>query len=292
MADRLIWVCVAAFALAALYVFLIAPNPRRRFYPVEKGLCRAFAHRGLHGKGVPENSLAAFRRAAEKGYGIELDVRLTRDRRLVILHDADIGRMTDGQGLVSEMTLAQLQAHFLAGTRERIPTFEEALAVAAPYQTPLIVELKSAPGDGQQTAPMALEALRSYPGFWCVESFDPRLMRWFKMRAPDVIRGQLAYDAKRAGKKKPGLMLALGAHLIMNVLSRPDFVAYRFDTDGNPSFRLVRKLFRPALAAWTVPTIQDFKSLLDSYDLLIFEGFEPYALIEKEELNQEKEKKP
>ena len=282
---RVIWLLVTAGLLAAVYFFLIAPKPRRRFRPKETGLCRAYAHRGLHGNGVPENSLAAFRRAAEKGYGIELDVRLTRERRLVILHDPDIGRMTGGQGLVSEMTLDQVQRHRLLGTEERVPTFEEALRLLAPYRTPLIVELKSAPGDGLSIAPMALEMLRDYPGFWCVESFDPRLIRWYKKHAPQVIRGQLAYDAKRAGEADRKLYHTLGAHLLMHALSRPDFVAYRFDTDRNPTFRIVRRLFRPALAAWTVPTIQDFKRLLDSYDLLIFEGFEPYS-------NQEKEKKP
>lgn len=290
-AGWVIWAILAAIMLAAVYGFLIAPRLRRRFYPKETGLCRAFAHRGLHGKGIPENSLAAFRLAAEKGFGIELDVRLTRDQRLVVLHDPDIGRMTDGQGKVSDLTLEQVQAFRLKGSKESIPTFEQALETVATYQTPLIVELKSAKGDGEKMPPMVLERLQSYPGFWCVESFDPRLIRWFKTHAPQVIRGQLAYDAKRAGEKRRTVLLFLCAHLVMNVLSRPDFVAYRFDTDRNPSFRLVRRLFRPALAAWTVRTMQDFNRLLDSYDLLIFEGFEPYKN-ENQETNQEKEKEP
>ncbi|MBR3739259.1 MAG: glycerophosphodiester phosphodiesterase [Clostridia bacterium] len=287
-ADRVIWWLLIAPMLAAAYLFLIAPNLRRRFRPKAQGLCRAFAHRGLHGAGVPENSLAAFQLAAEKGYGVELDVRLTRDQRLVVLHDADIGRMTDGQGLVGDLTLKETQAHHLLGTQERIPSFDEALAVLAPHKTPLIVELKSAPGTGSSMPQMVLERLRKYPGFWCVESFDPRLMRWFKKHAPEVIRGQLAYDARRAGEDGRTILHALGAHLITSLLSRPDFVAYRFDTDRNPSFRLVKSLFRPTLAAWTVTAIQDFKRLLDRYDLLIFEGFEPY----NQEKNQEKEKEP
>ena len=65
----------------ALYLFLIAPRfPRRKQWPASF-FRYDYAHRGLHGNGVPENSLSAFALAAEKGYGIELDVHLTLDGR-------------------------------------------------------------------------------------------------------------------------------------------------------------------------------------------------------------------
>ena len=90
-----------------------------------------------------------------------------------------------------------------------------------------------------------------------------------------MVRGQLAYDPKKIGEKHREIWYALGAHLIMNALSRPDFIAYRFDTDQNASFRLVRRVFRPVLAAWTVQTPEDFQNLRTRYDVEIFEGFQP-----------------
>ena len=260
------------------------PNPRRRFRPGPGELERAFAHRGLHGSGAPENSLEAFRRAARKGYGIELDVRLTRAGELVILHDPDLARMCGADGKIADLTVSQIQAHKLLNTRETVPTLDQALEAVAPWAPPLIVEMKSARGCEESLPSLLLEKMKAYPGFWCVESFDPRMVRWFRKHAPHVIRGQLAFDAKRAGDKMAKGWYALGGYLLMNFLSRPDFVAYRHDTDGNLSFRLVRRLFRPALAAWTVKTIQDFERLRASYDLLIFEGFEPYTNNEKESI--------
>ena len=108
-----------------------------------------------------------------------------------------------------------------------------------------------------------------------VESFDPRMVRWFRKHAPHVIRGQLAFDAKRAGDKMAKGWYALGGYLLMNCMSRPNFVAYRYDTDGNISFRIMSKLFHPTLIAWTVHCDQDFQRLKNRYDFQIFEGFEP-----------------
>ncbi len=280
----MVWVIVAAALLAAGYAFLVMPNPRRRFRPGQGELRRAFAHRGLHGSGAPENSLTAFRRAARKGYGIELDVRQTGDRELVILHDPDLARMCGEEGKIADLTVSQIQAHKLLGTGETVPTLDQALEAVAPWAPPLIVEMKSARGCEESLPSLLLEKMKAYPGFWCVESFDPRMVRWFRKHAPHVIRGQLAFDAKRAGDTMAKGWYALGGYLLMNFLSRPDFVAYRHDTDGNLSFRMVRRLFRPALAAWTVKTIQDFERLRASYDLLIFEGFEPYTNNEKESI--------
>ena len=85
----------------------------------------------------------------------------------------------------------------------------------------------------------------------------------------------MAYDARLAGEKHREIYYFLGAHLLMNFLSRPDFIAYRHDTDRNISFRIVKRLFRPVLTAWTVQTPEAFKNLRSTYDVQIFEGFEP-----------------
>ena len=127
--------------ILCIYIFLISPSwsAGRAFDFFEKN--RYFAHRGLHGDGIPENSLAAFRRACEAGYGIELDVHLTADEKLVVFHDDTLTRMCGTDGTPEEKTLAELQELSLAGTDERIPSFDEVLALVS-GRVPLIVELK------------------------------------------------------------------------------------------------------------------------------------------------------
>lgn len=271
----MLWLVGCAAALPALYLFLVAPNLRKRGY--RKGLIPrvSYAHRGLHGEGIPENSLAAFQRAAEKGYGVELDLHLTRDGELAVMHDTCLARMCGVDQMITSLTMEEAAKLRLLGTNERIPAFREVLGALAPFQTPLIIELKS-DGDGwKYLPPKVMEIMQGYGGFWCVESFDPRMMRWFKKRAPQVIRGQLAFDPAKIGEHRGEIGYALGASLIGNALSRPDFIAYGHLTDKNKSFRLVRRLFRPALAAWTVTSPEDFERLRKHYDLQIFEGFEP-----------------
>ncbi len=265
---------IIVLAAAVLYLYLIAPgvHARKRGAAISRV---PYAHRGLHDALVPENSLTAFRRAAEKGYGIELDVHLTRDGQLAVIHDANLKRMCGVERDIAQMTAEEIRAQRLAGTKEAIPFLEEVLAAVAERRPPLIVELKS-DGDSWRTLPQRLlEAMQGYHGFWCAESFDPRMMREIKKRAPQIVRGQLAYDPRKIGEKHREIRYFLGAHLLMNFLSRPDFIAYRHDTDRNLSFRIVRRLYHPMLAAWTVKTPEAFKKLRLTYDVQIFEGFEP-----------------
>ena len=272
----MLWLIIG-IAAAALYLFLIAPGPhaRKRGEAIPR---IPYAHRGLHSESVPENSLAAFRLAAEKGYGIELDVHLTWDGQLAVIHDPTVKRMCGVEGNVSEMTARELRACRLAGTEETVPMLEEVLKAVEQYHPPLIVELKSEGISWRMLPQRVLKAMREYEGFWCAESFDPRMLRKLGKSAPQIVRGQLAYDPRQIGEKHREIYYTLGAHLLMDFLSRPDFIAYRHDTDRNLSFRAMRRLFRPVLTAWTVQSPEEFKKLRLSYDVQIFEDFEPYYI--------------
>ena len=259
---------------AALYLFLTAPRrPRREKWPLHF-FQYDFAHRGLYGGTVPENSLRAFDLAAGRGYGIELDVQLSRDGQLIVFHDATLSRMCGDERRINDLTGEELKRYRLGGSDETIPTFDEALACVQ-GRTPLIIELKTAGKRNAELARKTHERLKSYRGGWAVESFDPRLMRWFRKNAPQVIRGQLAYDPRLGGPSAKCLRFRLLANLLMNWLSRPDFIAYCHETDKNPSFQFIHKLFHPVLVAWTVRSHDTYRQLQDRYDLQIFEGFEP-----------------
>ena len=109
----------------------------------------AYAHRGLHSDGIPENSMAAFRAALEKGYGIEFDLHLLKDGNLAVIHDSALKRTTGKEGRVEDLTTQELERYALEGTEETIPTFRQLLDLYA-GKAPLIVELK--PVDGNHAA--------------------------------------------------------------------------------------------------------------------------------------------
>ena len=128
-----------------LYLFLIKTGKRRSVMDEFKKV--RYAHRGLHGEGAPENSLLAFKRAVDAGFGIELDVRFSSDKKLVVFHDATLERVTDVTGRVAEKTAEELQNIRLLGTEERIPTFLEVLGVVD-GAVPLLIEIKEDAGEG------------------------------------------------------------------------------------------------------------------------------------------------
>ena len=270
----MVWVCGGLILCMGLYLYLIAPGRSRKSAWPRKMLSVYYAHRGLHGKDAPENTLKAFQLACEKGYGIELDVRLTRDGELVVHHDPFIPDSVTGEKQIIEQTLPQLRQYRIAGTEHCIPTFQEALNQIQ-GKAPLIVELKTAGKRNEELAQKAYSCLKAYSGLWCVESFDPRLIYWFRRHAPQALRGQLAYDPSLGGPPGSGILYWCGANLLTNFLSRPDFVAYCHETDRNFSFRLMRALFHPVTVAWTVRSQAACNHLREQYDLQIFEGFEP-----------------
>ena len=270
------WAAWGVPALLLLFaVFLIAPNPRGKARC--RGLKGLYAHRGLHDGNhtVPENSMAAFRLAVEAGYGIELDVRLTRDGQLAVYHDASLKRLCSRDVLVRDLTLAEISACTLAGTAEPIPTFADVLPLVD-GRVPLIVEIKSDRLGDRRTCEKAWALLKDYSGPWCVESFDPLAVRWFRKHAPGAVRGQLTDDPRRSREKeKPAKGEWLLSYLLINCLSRPDFIAYNHKAEGNPVYRLVKRLFRPGLVAWTVRSRAEAKALGATHDMLIFEAFRP-----------------
>jgi glycerophosphoryl diester phosphodiesterase len=144
------------------------------------------AHRGLHGDGVPENSLAAFVAARAAGYGVELDVQLTRDRVPVVLHDPTLLRVAGSSLRVAQATVAQLRRLRLEGTDGTVPTLAEALAALG--DAPVMVECKSARLNAGRLEERVAGVLDDHPGPACVAGFNPSTLRWFRRHRPAVVR--------------------------------------------------------------------------------------------------------
>ena len=169
--------------------------------------------------------MKAFALAAEAGYGMELDVQLSRDGQLVVFHDDTLERVCGVPGRVDAMDWAQLRCLRLCGTEERIPLLAEVLGVVD-GRTPLIVELKAGTRN-RELCQKTRALLDSYRGDVCVESFHPGIVAWFRFHAPDYLRGQLAMPAGRyvlAGHSRVRSFV-LG-NTLCNFWGKPEFIAY------------------------------------------------------------------
>ena len=248
----MIWILILLLVLLALWLFLIAPSLQRSH--ALKELCRwNYAHRGLHNieKGIPENSLLAFRLAKEKGYAIELDVHLSKDGKLVVEHDDTLLRTCGSPLTIEENEWSAIKNLKLEGTEEHLPLLEEVLALID-GAVPLLIEAKVAKGSAYPLAAALADQLSDYHGPYCIESFDPRPLCWLKKNAPAILRGQLAAHVKKDGAKISSLTDFALANLLVHLLSRPHFIAYSYKDRKNISFRLCRALFGSPIFFWTI----------------------------------------
>lgn len=263
--KALFWVLGAIAFLFLLFLFLIMPRRRRK--EAEPFMQVNYAHRGLWGEGVAENSLTAFRLAAEAGYGIELDVQLSSDGEVVVFHDESLLRVTGADASVYSSELSFLRTLRLSGTNDTVPTLKEVLALVD-GRVPLLVEIKSDHA-WRTVCEKAAAILDGYTGAYCVESFHPLAVAWFRKNRERVVRGQLSSRLWRE-KRYRTLSHALVQNLLLNFYVRPDFIAYDYRDKGYFALRLCR-LWSPYTVAWTVKD-KDAAKTLDDFDALIFEG--------------------
>lgn len=244
-----------------LYLFLILPSDGRKAKAFEG---KYIAHRGLHGDGAVENTLEAFKRSVDKGYGVELDVQLSSDKIPVVAHDSDLKRVFGIDKKVNSLSAAELK-------EIGVPTLEDVLTVLG-GKVPLIAEIK---GDDLNTevCERAAELLDNYKGLYCIESFNPFLVRWFKKNRKNVVRGQLSTAFSKKRDKNIKFIHTLSRHMLLNFLSRPHFVAYEHKYFGF-SVRLC-KLFGAHMVCWTTKSEEDQKRASKHYSTFIFENYEP-----------------
>ena len=263
-------ILIILVVLLLLYVFIVAPRminraDRTPFYG------RHYAHRGLfdNDSEAPENSLAAFKKAVDAGYGIELDIQLSKDDKLVIFHDATLKRMCGVEGNVWDYTLEELKQFKLANSNETIPTFEEFLEVVD-GKVPFILEFKL---DRVQTrvCELANEVLKGYNGAYCIESFHPFALIWYKKNRPDVLRGQLCEEFFRNDEYKGKLLYMILPFLPLNILARPDFIAYNHLHAHNISRRVCKALGALSVC-YTIKSVEEYEKAKEHFELFIFDS--------------------
>ena len=258
--------------LTVVYLFTIRGRTGHRGLKDLQGW--SYAHRGLHGKGIPENSMAAFRAALDHGFGIEFDLHLLKDGNIAIIHDSLLKRTTGAEGRIEDLTTEDLKNYRLEGTEETIPTFRELLDLYA-GKAPLIVELKPVNGNHAQLAETVCDILKDYSGAYCIESFDPRCVAWLKKNRPQIIRGQLSENFYRSDPSMSPVLKFLLSTSLTHFFTMPDFTAYKFADRKNLSTWICRKLYGVQGVSWTLRTKEEYDMAVKEGWLPIFENFIP-----------------
>lgn len=268
----LIVVVVIAVALILLYMLMIMPRMFRKpdIRPFQGVL---YAHRGLHDNEgeAPENSMAAFRKAVEAGFGIELDIQLTKDKVPVVFHDMTLKRICGAEGSICEYTYEELQQFHLCESQERIPKFADVLNMVA-GRVPLIVEFKGENID-ISLCPIADKLLREYKGVYCMESFNPLMVAWYRKHHGDIFRGQLSEKFFTNGKKQ--VLHFVLQNMLLNFFAKPDFIAYNCKEYDALARRICCGLYGATAVAWTIKSKEELAEMKKHFDLFIFDSFVP-----------------
>jgi len=218
--------------------------------------------------------MSAFAAAKEMGFGIELDVRLSKDGELVVFHDDNLTRVAGIDGKVIDFTAEELSKMSLSGTKDGVPTLREVLDLID-GAVPFIIEIKMN-GDEKGVSEKLMEVIEGYKGDYVVESFNPIALKVVRRMRPDILRGILSTEYLKNEKHKGSILYGLLQHLMLNFMVRPDFIAYDKKGYKVKGLRFVRRSFGTALIAWTVKSAEEEREAIShGFDTVIFEGYIP-----------------
>lgn len=238
-------------------------------YDYANGGCHDFGH------DKPENSIEAYEEAMRHGYGVVIDVRVTKDGVPVAFSDHELWRMCSAEGKVELTKYDKLKECKLLGTDQTIPTLEEALNVID-GQVPVLLNIKSWKENYGFICTRVCEVLDKYEGIVAVESLDYRVIRWFRNYRPSIIRGQML-ERRSLGKFE--LMSAAGQFarewMLTNCLSRPDFVSVHLADRDGISLRFCKLLYHVPLVYWTICTTEEYEIAREDDAVVVFEDIEP-----------------
>ncbi len=234
------------------------------------------AHRALHGKGRPENSLAAVRAAVAAGYGIECDVQPSADGVAMVFHDYSLGRLTGETGPVSARSAADLGRVRLRDSEDGIPTLAEVLT-AVDGRVPLLIEIKDQDrGMGPEIGALQVavaDALAGYGGPVAVMSFNPHTVAAFGAVAPDLPRGLTTSgwdhgDALRLPAKRRRHLAAIADFEPVGA----SFISHDWHDLANPRVAALKARGVPILC-WTIRSAAAESKAREIADNITFEGY-------------------
>ena len=241
-------------------------------------LSRPLAHRGLHDKAIPENSLAAAEAAIASGFGIELDIQPAADGTPMVFHDYDLTRLAGDEGFLADMSPDELAEFRLGNSEERIPRFADYLRRIG-GRVPLLIEIKDQDGRlGDQIGELHLrvaEVLQPYDGPIAVMSFNPHVVAAFHTAAPEIPCGLVSCDFN----DDDWPMIDDETREKLAALkdfddSGASFISHSHNDLSNPAVRALAQRGVPILS-WTIRSAEEEAVARRVASNITFEGYHP-----------------
>jgi glycerophosphoryl diester phosphodiesterase len=231
------------------------------------------AHRGFHSldKSIPENSLLAFKKAIDYGYSIELDINILKDGNVVVFHDENLKRMCKKDIKLTEITYDQIKNLNLLNTNEKVPLLTDVLSLVG-GKVPLLIELKPK-GDIYRLCEAFMILIKGYQGEYAIQSFNPKILKWFKKNYPDIARGQIAeYFTDDDSMSKVTKFLL--KRMLLNYFTKPDFINYGLKDLPN---KYAKRAYNDGLVVigYTARNNLEFDMVKKYYHNSVFEYFRP-----------------
>lgn len=229
------------------------------------------AHRGYHNnkRGIPENSVLAFKKAIDNNYLIELDVRLTKDKKLVVFHDDNLKRVCGVNKRVKDLTYKELLKYNLFDTTLKVPLFSEVIKLVN-GRVPILIETKYHNRYGVLEK-ILINELSNYKGLYAIQSFYPMSLLWLKRNTKDIPIGLLSSNFKNNSNS---LKKLIGKTLILDLFFKTDFISY--DVKGLPSNYISLKKDKKKIVIWTIKNKKDYDLAKKYTDALICENMYKY----------------
>ena len=236
------------------------------------------AHRGFFNyTDAPENTIAAFKRAIEMHYAIELDVQIIADGTPVVFHDSELSRLTHKDGYVSNLKQEDLKNYKIGKSEQTIPTLKEVLE-AVNGKSPILLEVKNNSLKPQDDCQKIYEVIKDYNGEIAIQSFNPYALEWFANNAPQYKRGLLSSLWRKKNKDvepdtpKSFLTRIATSHLWLFKRAKPDFLNYEIRDLPN---RFARKHKNIPLLCWVAYNQAEYTEGMKKSDNIIFQDFVP-----------------
>lgn len=221
------------------------------------------SHRGIHdNKNIYENTLESFKLAIKKGYIIELDIRITKDKQIVVFHDNNTKRITKQEKIVEESTYQELNNQNII----HIPLLSEVLDLVD-GKVPLLIELKQTNKVGELES-LFMKIMKKYKGKYAIQSFNPNVLYWFKRNYPKVLRGQLSYKYNK--QKISTIKKVILSNMLLNIFTKPNFISYKYNELSVTKINKYKKK-NIHLIGWTITNEIEFNHYKQYYDNLICE---------------------
>ena len=230
------------------------------------------AHRGVHTKDIPENSLSAFENALKNNYAIEFDVQFTKDKEVVVFHDENLKRMTNDTRNIEDVNYDELKNLRLDNTNEIIPTLEEVLELVD-SKVAILIEIKDCK-DYIELSEKTYEILKGYEGNYAIQSFNPFILEWYKNNASEVIRGQLSGTFTEGSESLNSFEKFVLKNMLLNFKSKPNYIGYELEGIPKSKLESLRKKGVPIIV-WTVKNKEDMEKAYKYSDNITFEKFLP-----------------